>query len=148
MARTKLTEAEFNAAMRGLTARKRKAVVPSEREVQKSVLTYLNGIGVVAWRVNSGAARLPASGGKTQLVRFNGAAGHSDIAGVLPAGVDPEQTPPGRFLACEVKRVGGKLTALQAAFLERMRRQGALAFIATSIDDVRRELRAAGYNAQ
>lgn len=129
-------------------ARARRACpVPLERDVQRSILAYLSLAGVFAWRVNSGAARLPGRNGGTQLVRFNTAPGASDIHGVLPAGSDPGAAPAGRALFIEVKRPGGKATPLQESFLAEARAKGAVAFVASSVEDVRRGLRAAGYEA-
>lgn len=111
----------------------RKAV-PTEAEIQAQCLAYLALGGFVHWRSNTGAARLPGKGGRTRLVRF-GTPGVSDILGVLPGG---------RFLAIEVKRPGGKLSAEQAAFLSRVRMAGGLALVVTSLGELREGLRTAG----
>lgn len=42
----------------------------------------------------------------------------------------------GRFLAIEVKVPGRRLTAHQAAFLDRYSRDGAICFMATCVEDV------------
>ena len=57
--------------------------------------------------------------------------GCPDILGVLPGG---------RALAIEVKRKGGKPTCQQEDWLKRALEQGAIAFVATSIEDVKRGL--------
>lgn len=59
--------------------------------------------------------------------------GVSDIVGILPGG---------RFLAIEVKRPGNErgVTLEQRAFIDRINKSGGLAFVATSISDVRARL--------
>ena len=46
----------------------------------------------------------------------------------------------GKFIAIEVKRPGCKPTPLQIKFLDEIRRAGGIAFIASSLEDVVREL--------
>lgn len=101
-------------------------------------LSYL-GIcpGVFAWRNNTGAARLPAGGGRTMLVRF-GLVGSSDVLAVLPGG---------RMAAFEVKRPGGRATEAQERFLAELRSRGAVAEVVTSVDELRAALRRAGVQA-
>lgn len=103
---------------------------PLEKDIQKAILDYLALRRIPAWRVNSGAM-VGEYKGKRRFMRFNGAAGHSDIAGVLSGG---------RALFIECKRPGGKPTPDQLAFIETMKATGALAFVATSVADVERAL--------
>lgn len=88
-----------------------------------------------AWRVNSGAItaayRSTAGDIRKRYVRFNGFPGHSDIAGVLRGG---------KALFIEVKKPGGKLTVRQKGFLDDMRQSGALAFSASSTEEVQLKL--------
>ena len=51
----------------------------------------------------------------------------------------------GRFIAIEVKRVGGKATKLQEEWLNEKRHNNGITFIATSIEDVKRNLNNYGY---
>lgn len=101
-----------------------------EGATQTAILKYLQALGVVAWRMNSGVAWLPGRGGRKQPVRF-GIVGLSDILGLLPNG---------RFLAIEVKRADEEPTPEQRAFLEAVRSSQGRAFVARSLNDVVREL--------
>lgn len=58
--------------------------------------------------------------------------GFSDVVAVLPGS--------GRAVFIEIKTAKGKTTPFQDIFLEEMREQGALAFVARSTEDVEREL--------
>jgi len=113
---------------------KRNPLGVTEAEVLRAVLAMLHHHPQVAWaeRMNTGAGRLVQRDGRPgHFVRF-AFRGCSDVVGQLTDG---------RFLAVEVKRPGGRLTASQAAFLELVRDNGGLAFVATSADDVPKNLR-------
>ncbi len=104
-----------------------------ESMVLKTVLAALLRHPKVAraWRVNSGAGHLVyRNGGASQFIRF-GFPGAPDLHGVMNDG---------RALFVECKRAGGRLTDDQDKFLNDMRRVGAVAFMATSVEDVMREL--------
>jgi ribosomal protein L32E len=101
----------------------------SEAEIQRSILGYLKLKGIFAWRQNSGSFRME-NNGKSRFVRA-GFTGISDIIGIMPDGT---------FLAIEVKRPGNVATLDQRAFLDAVRANCGDAFVATSIEDVRREL--------
>ena len=104
-----------------------------EAVVLKTVLAALLRHPKVAraWRVNSGAGHLVyRNGGASQFIRF-GFLGAPDLHGVMNDG---------RALFVECKRAGGRLTDDQDKFLNDMRRVGAVAFMATSVEDVMREL--------
>lgn len=123
----------------------------SESDVVAAVLRYLvSDLGLLAWRAN----QIPVPG-RT----FQGLAGVSDILGVLPTfieGDSPIHSPGladrtiGRLLAIECKmpesdtRKAGSLRPEQAAFIDRVNASGGLAFVARSVDDVKRALRAEG----
>lgn len=100
---------------------------PLEKDVLRQCLDWLALMRVTAWRNNSGGARLAGHGGRGQFVRF-GAPGSSDIIGVLPGS--------GRILCIECKRVGGKTTEAQEAFLQRVRDAGGLALVITSVEQL------------
>ncbi|MDE2565335.1 MAG: VRR-NUC domain-containing protein [Burkholderiales bacterium] len=91
------------------------------------VLKALRAHPAVAWaeRMNSGAVRV---GGR--YLRF-GWRGCPDLLGQLQDG---------RLLGVEVKAPAGRLRPEQAAFLERIRAAGAVAFVARDLRDVQREL--------
>lgn len=108
------------------------APAATERQVLLAVWHLLRLHPKVAFvgRFNAGAA-VDARG---QFVRFCSLPGFPDLAGMLKGG---------RALYVEIKRPApnaGKLTELQAAFLERARHFGALAFVARSVEDAQREL--------
>jgi hypothetical protein len=110
---------------------------PLESEVQRQILRYLTTARIFHWRANTGAMKGEYNGRK-RFVRF-GSPGVSDILGILPGG---------RFLAIEVKRPRlGRLTADQAAFQANVRTAGGLAVCVCSVEELRIELRAAGYPA-
>ena len=105
---------------------------PMEREVLRAVLKYLAHHPKVAWccRVNSGMLQLDDD----RFVRFNSKRGMADIIGQM---VD------GRFLACETKREGAQLLSHQRDFLNEVRSNKGVAFVARSLDDAQRELQSA-----
>jgi hypothetical protein len=77
--------------------------------------------------MNSGAGKFLYPNGQTsQFMRF-GFPGMPDILGQLKDG---------RLLAVEVKRPSGNVSAEQRDFIDRARKDGALAFVARSVDDV------------
>ena len=114
----------------------------TEAQIQRAILEYLKLKGVFCWRQNSGAFRLHGAGGD-RFVRA-GFPGISDILGILRLAVQldgpTQRWYNGRFLAIEVKRPGQKPTPDQQAFLAAVKANGGVAFIATSVEDVRKEL--------
>lgn len=110
-----------------------------EADIQRAILEYLRLLGVFCWRVNSGAITAQHNG-KRRFLRFNGAAGCSDLVGLLPA----HCSRPGVFLALEVKRPGRKPTEQQAAFLDAIRAAGGVAAVVSSLDDVVQLMRQVG----
>lgn len=105
---------------------------PTEAMILSDVLAclkQLQALGKVCWyaRMNSGAGKLQYGTAKaSQFIRF-GFPGCPDVLGQLPGG---------RVLGIEVKRPSGRLTADQAAFIERANHSGALMFVARSGGDV------------
>lgn len=101
---------------------------PLERDIQRAILDYLHRHPKVATvgRFNSGAA-MGTYNNRVSYTRFNTIPGFPDIHGLLKGG---------RALYIEVKRPGQKPTAQQAAFLQDAAYGGALAFVATSVEDV------------
>jgi penicillin-binding protein-related factor A (putative recombinase) len=105
--------------------KKRRPAADSEANIQKSIITFLERIGAVVLRTNSGHV-VTESGAHIQM----GAAGTSDLTACYQ----------GRFVAIEVKKPGNKPTVKQQAYLDRVTAAGGLAFVATSIDDVQEAL--------
>lgn len=110
-----------------------------ESEILRSILQYLKLRGVFAWRVNTGAMKIPGAPGKRErFIRF-GFPGVSDIIGILDDG---------RLLAVEVKSATGQATADQLIFLAEVAKRGGVAFVARSIEDVDTHIFQIGYGAE
>lgn len=101
----------------------------SETQILTQCLDYLKRKRYFAYRNNSGAT-VYETNGRRRLVRY-GHAGSSDIIGMMPDG---------RFLAIEVKRPGGKLTELQANFLNNVNDNGGVGMVVFSLEDLIDEL--------
>jgi hypothetical protein len=101
-----------------------------EGAVVKVCLEYLALRGIYAYRQNTGAAEYQNKTGKKRFVRY-GKPGASDIVGLLPGG---------RFIAVECKAPRGRLSELQAAFLQDIERMGGLAVVARSVEDLEKSL--------
>lgn len=106
--------------------------VLSEKQIQSQIIDYLNSNGFTVWRQNTGVMEKEYKGVK-RLVRF-GKVGMADIIGL--------RKKDGRFIAVEVKRPTTRknLTEQQSMFLKTIKISGGIAFVATSIDEVEREL--------
>lgn len=100
---------------------------PTEQQIQKAILDYLNAVGW-AVKVTAGGARRGEA-----FIRL-APVGTPDLIGVVS----------GRMVAVECKRPGGKLRPGQGETIDRINRRGGLAFVATSVEDVVRALRAEG----
>ena len=107
---------------------------PPESTVLNAVLRYLRlRKDRVAWveRLNSGAGQLAfTDGSKSQWMRFSWR-GAPDLIG---------QCTDGRILCVEVKRPSGRLRPEQELFLNTVRCQGGVAFVARSVDDCKEHL--------
>lgn len=105
---------------------------PKESDVQRAVLHALALHPAVAHahRMNTGVFRPQRRDGSTGFVRA-GFKGCPDVVGMLKGG---------RALYVEVKRPSGKTTDDQEQFLAQATRDGAVAFVARSADDVYRVL--------
>lgn len=98
---------------------------PLEKDIQKSILEYLEAKRIFCWKEASTGVMV----GDPNNPRFMpiGLKGKSDILGILKGG---------RFLAIEVKRPSGRLSEAQVEFLQNVNLNGGLGFVAHSIDDV------------
>jgi len=87
--------------------------------------------GIFAWR-NQSQGTYDVGAGRYRAVNQIGAIkGVPDILGILRDG---------RLLAIEVKTANGRVSPEQAAWIERANHLGAVAFVARSLDDVKKEL--------
>jgi hypothetical protein len=100
-------------------------MTPEGRIVQ-AILDYLWVKNIYAWQNRTGATKIHRQGYTDGFIRF-GKPGSADILGV---------TPDGRFLAIECKTATGRVTPMQAEFLEDIRRSNGVAFVARSVEDV------------
>ena len=98
----------------------------SETQIQKAILEYLWFNRILAWRNNTGGM----TDKRGHFYRF-GKKGSGDIFCVLPGG---------KFVSIEVKSAKGRVRESQKEFMKEVNEQGALAFVARSIDDVREKL--------
>jgi hypothetical protein len=134
-------------------------VARAETEITRAILEFLHRLpGVLAWRQNVGAF-VGEHKGKKRFVQF-GRPGMSDILGAVTLNCETTcelweailepSIEAGRMkqaddrgfailLAIEVKRPGESPTPAQRRFLEAVMRAGGVAFVATSVEDVRRE---------
>lgn len=101
-------------------------IVPTEREIQKAILRYLELRKIYCWRNNTGGFT-----DKRDHYYTFGKKGSGDILGL---------TPKGRFISIEVKRPGNKPTPAQVSFMNVIRDNGGIAFVATSIDDIENKM--------
>lgn len=88
-----------------------------EAELQKAIIKYLNAIGILAWRNNTGGF-VGTYKGKKRFVRF-GIPGAGDIFGLTKCG---------KFLSIEVKVLGKRPTILQEAWAHKIRENFGYAF--------------------
>jgi hypothetical protein len=123
----------------------RRAATP-ESSVVKACLELLRLRGLLAWRSsNHGVRRRDARG--REFYTFAGLKGVADITAVLPvAGYDASGAPREFGVLCgiECKAPGGRLTADQKWWMDRVREAGGLAFCVKSVGELDAALRAEG----
>lgn len=114
--------------------RRRVSVPPAtpESAILAACLEYLTYHPAVAFafRMNSGGMKATYKG-RNRYIPFNTMPGVSDILGMLKDG---------RFLAVECKRAGNKPTTDQRSFLDAVTKDGGLAIVAYSVEDIARAL--------
>lgn len=98
-----------------------------ETKLVYACIDYLKGIGVSAWRVNTGGVK-KADG---KFLKYN-VKGTPDIFGIIPV--------TGRFLCVEVKIWPNKITKDQRAWLVRAKTLGAKAIVVYSMDEMIEQL--------
>ena len=113
-------------------ARKRNIVRLPEREVVRAVQNFFAlSRNVTVWRRNTGAVTADYCN-RTRFVRF-GEPGMSDVWGIIRRMTCPKcgrVTRTGVHLEIECKRYGGRLTAEQKRYLEKIRQMGGVAMVA------------------
>jgi hypothetical protein len=90
-----------------------------ETEITRAIRGVLNGLGVYHFKVLQGLGCHP---------------GVSDIIGVVPPSIKREWA--GKILAIEVKTPRGRLSDYQKRFLAMIKRDGGIAGVARSVDDL------------
>jgi len=102
-----------------------------EKDIENLLLKYLNILpSTFAWKNNSTGIYDAKRGCYRKQQNKWAINGVSDILGVHH----------GRLLAIEVKTPSGKVTAEQQEFIDRVQREGGIAFVARSVADVRQML--------
>lgn len=103
----------------------------TEREIEISILEYLNRQDIFAWKVKTQGTFDPI---KKQFRRPSKhyLTGQPDISAILPNG---------RYMGLEVKTKTGRLAPHQKIFLERIRLAGGIGVVVRSIEDVIKILR-------
>lgn len=104
-------------------------VIP-EKYIENQILLYLHAIKIMAWKNQSVGVYDPIK--KIYRKSFNKfhIKGVSDILAILP--------PSGRFVAIEVKTSIGRASPEQKEFIKQIMDKGGLAFVARSVEDVRK----------
>ena len=104
---------------------------PSEKEIENSILDYLKTQKGYFWKNQSVGVWDNVKKTYRKPNNRHHVRGTSDILGCLPCG---------RFCAIEVKSKRGRTTEAQDKFLQVVSDLGGKAFVARSIEDVKREL--------
>jgi hypothetical protein len=100
-----------------------------EHKIKKAILQWLNFQGILALPIKNGATYDAKSG----AYRANSSVkGIPDILGCVPYS--------GRMLAIEVKTPTGRVSKEQQTLIDEINRRGGLAFVARSVDDVKKVL--------
>lgn len=96
----------------------------TEAQLQNDIRLYLSSKGIINFRTNVGTVKLPDG----RYFDTGLPKGHSDLYGVLPN--------TGRVIYIEVKVKPNKPSREQLNFIEAMKKQGAIAGVCYSVDDV------------
>lgn len=103
-----------------------------EKVIQAQILSFLQFIGVFAWRNQSTGVYDPSRKVFRRPMSKHQIKGVSDILGILPNG---------QFLAIEVKSATGYASPDQKAFIERIEANGGVSMIARSMVEVEQMLK-------
>lgn len=112
--------------------KQKKASIVPEKVIQAHILSFLQFIGVYAWRNQSTGVYDPTRKVFRRPMSKHAIKGVSDILGILPDG---------RFLAIEVKSATGYASNEQKSFLEAIKANGGVSMIARSMPEVEQALR-------
>ena len=105
-----------------------------EKQIQNDILREFGTLPWLRiWRANTGVARIG-----DRVVRF-GVPGQADLTGILPDG---------RRLEIEVKSPTGRQSPDQQAYQRIIEKFNGVYILARSVEDVRRQLAAAGFHGQ
>ncbi len=96
-----------------------------EAKIQAKIVKWLESQGLIVHRINSGV--------------FFGASGHR-VRGAKKGSSDLVVCYKGRYVAIEVKAEDGEPTEEQQDHINRVNATGGLAFVARSVEDVKRKL--------
>lgn len=102
-----------------------------EKAIENNILSFLKLKGLFCWKVESQGTYDAAKGIYRRKNSVHRLLGVSDIIGLLPNG---------RLFACEVKSEKGRLSEHQKLFLENIKANGGVGFVARSIEDVEKAL--------
>jgi len=100
---------------------------PTEAQIQKSILEYLEYKGHFAIRINTQGVPMWNEGNRLKGFRPSPMKGVADILGVKKGG---------QFFAIEVKKKGNKASPEQLHFLAEVERRGGIAMVAYNLEEV------------
>jgi hypothetical protein len=98
-----------------------------EKAIETQILHFLAYKGIMAWKIENQGTFDAKKGIYRRKIGPGRTLGVSDIVGLLPNG---------RLFAIEVKSATGRISEHQEQFLNRIKQNEGLAFIARSIEDV------------
>lgn len=107
-----------------------KANHKSEKDIKREIVTFLKYNNIFCWVQPSTGIYDVSKGRFRSLNGYGMRRGVCDVLGIYR----------GKFLAIEVKVPGGEPSSYQKMFMNDVSWNGGIAFVATSIEDVRREL--------
>lgn len=119
----------------------------TEKEIENTILQFLSYMPGMFWKNQTvGVWDQTRKTYRKPKNRYH-LNGVSDILGIISESIGPEHG--GKFVAIEVKRPSTKkrLTPAQKAFIENIQILGGIAFVATSLDDVKEQFQKLGINA-
>jgi len=103
----------------------------SEKQIQDAIVAWLEAEGYVVWRCSLGGVLVRNKGGR--VFAKNPMKGYPDLG-------TTHRKHRGRLVAIEVKTPDGVISPEQHAWHAKLRAEGALVIVATSVEDVRKAL--------